>query len=138
MKKILLAGVLLLASCAGTTNIHGSLVKPADVDKLRIGVHDKQQVMRILGTPSTVSTLNGEKWYYITDITVTEPLQKPSLKERQIIGLVFTQDGILDRVFDKDETVAKNFSPESTTTQTQGEKLGVGEQIYLNLTSGLN
>jgi len=136
MKKTLLGLLLVLTACAGTTTIHGSLIKPADVDKLRIGVHNKQQVMRILGTPSTVSTLNQEKWYYITDIKVTEPLKKPYLKERQVIGLTFDENGVLDRVFEKDETVSKTFSPAEETTKTQGEKLGFFEQIFLNLTSG--
>ena len=137
MKNTLLGLLLVLTACAGTTTIHGSLIKPADVDKLRIGVHNKQQVMRILGTPSTTSTLNQEKWYYITDIKVTEPLKKPYLKERQVIGLTFDESGVLDKVFEKDESVSKQFSPEEQTTETQGEKLGFFEQIFLNLTSGI-
>lgn len=138
MQKILLGLLLTLTSCAGTSQIHGSLIKPADVDKLRIGVHSKQQVMRLLGSPSTVSTLNQEKWYYITDITVTEPLKKPYLKERQVFVVSFNEEGKLDKIYEKDETASKTFAPLDKTTVTQGQKLGVVEQIYQNLTSGWN
>lgn len=137
MKKICLGLSLLLTACAGTTEIHGSLVKPADIDRLRVGVDNKQQVMRLLGTPSTTSILDEEKWYYITDVKQRKPLEKPKLKERQVVGLVFNEDGILDRVFEKDELSSKQFSPANETTKTQGKKLGVTEQIYLNLTTGL-
>lgn len=137
MKKAFLGLTLLLTACAGTTEIHGSLVKPADVDRLRVGVDTQQRVMRLLGTPSTISTLNEEKWFYITDIKVTKPLTKPKLKERQIVGLVFNKNGILDRVFEKTEIESKQFTPEQETTATQGQKMGVTDQILLNLTSGL-
>lgn len=135
MKKVCLGLTLLLTACAGTTEIHGSLVKPADVDRLRVGVHNQQQVMRLLGTPSTISTLNEEKWYYITDTKIRKPLAKPELKERQVVGLVFTKDGILDKIFEKNEMESKKFEPAAKSTKTQGKKLGVTEQIYLNMTS---
>lgn len=137
MKRIVLGLALLLTACAGTTQIHGSLVKPADIDKLRIGVHNQQQVMRILGTPTTISTLNEEKWYYITDVKIKKPLAKPELKSRQVVGLVFNKEGILDRVFEKDELAAKEFEPAKDTTKSQGQDIGVVDQIYWNLTSGM-
>lgn len=139
MKKILISGLLLtLTACSSTTNIHGSLIKPADVDKLRVGVHTKQEVIRLLGTPSTVSTLNEEKWYYITDVTVTEPLKRPYLKERQVFGVSFNKENKLDKIFEKDESFSKEFKPSVKTTKTQGQKLGIMDQIYQNLTSGWN
>jgi outer membrane protein assembly factor BamE (lipoprotein component of BamABCDE complex) len=138
MKKLLLALSLTLTACAGTTQIHGSLIKPADVDKLRVGVHTKRDVVGLLGSPSTISTLNQEKWYYITDTKVTEPLKKPYLKERQVFAVSFSKDGKLDQIFEKDETYSKTFKPENETTQTQGQTFGIVDQLYYTLTSGFN
>tara|TARA_Y100001960_G_scaffold309024_1_gene366982 strand:+ start:2125 stop:2538 length:414 start_codon:yes stop_codon:yes gene_type:complete len=137
MKKIGLGLALLLTACAGTTEIHGSLVKPADVDRLRVGVHNQQQVMRILGTPTTTSTLNDETWYYITETKIRKPLAKPELKDRQVFVLVFNKDGLLDRIAEKDELSAKEFEPSKETTNSQGKDIGIVDQIYWNLTSGI-
>jgi|TARA_Y100001960_G_C14691729_1_gene836730 outer membrane protein assembly factor BamE (lipoprotein component of BamABCDE complex) len=138
MKKLLLALSLTLTACAGTTQIHGSLIKPADVDKLRIGIHTKNDVVGLLGSPTTISTLNQEKWYYITDTKVTEPLKKPYLKERQVFAVSFNKDGKLDKIFEKDESYSKTFKVEEETTKTQGQKFGIIDQIYYTLTSGFN
>lgn len=136
VNKFILVMFLLLSACASNTQIHGALVKPADVDRLRVGVNNKQQVLQILGTPSTTSTLNEEKWFYITDVKEKKVLAKPTLKERQIFGVVFNKDGILDRVFEKDEMSSKTFAPADVTTKTRGQKVGIIDQIYFNLTSG--
>lgn len=54
-----------LAACAYKVEIlQGSILKPADISQLKLGMN-KAQVEYILGTPSVINTLNQERWDYI-------------------------------------------------------------------------
>lgn len=137
-KKFSLICLILLTGCAtGTTAIRGSLIKDNEIAKLRTGIQTKQEVVQILGTPSSGSTLNNEKWYYITDHTLTKPLKKTQVIKRQVLTLTF-KDNILDSIEKTDESKARHFRPDDEKTKTRGKKLGIIEQVILNLTDGIS
>ncbi|MCP4355534.1 MAG: outer membrane protein assembly factor BamE [Proteobacteria bacterium] len=136
-KKISLFCLLFLAACStGTKSIKGSLIKDNEISQLRAGTHSKQQVIQILGTPSSKSTLNDDLWYYITDHTITKPLKRTKVSKRQVLILNF-KDNILDKVTNLDESSSKSFRPEEEKTESQGKKLTIFDQIIQNLTSGI-
>lgn len=138
IKKLSLICLIALMGCTtGTTAIRGSLVRDNEIAKLRTGVQTKQDVLQILGTPSSTATLDPNKWFYITDHTQTKPLKKTEVVKRQILTLSF-KDDILDSVKKVDETKSKHFRPNEEKTKTRGAKLGIIEQMLLNLTSGIS
>jgi len=136
-KQSLLLSLLFLTACAiNTKSIRGSLIKENEINQLRLGTHSKQQVIQLLGTPSSKSTLNNDQWYYITDHTITKPLKKTQIDKRQILILTF-KNNVLDKISKLDESKSKNFRPEEEKTKSQGTKLTIINQIIQNLTSGI-
>jgi len=65
-----LAGALLLAGCGGFSETfqRGYVVQEGALEQIPIGA-TQEQVLIVLGTPSTVATLNGDVFYYISQKT---------------------------------------------------------------------
>src|SRR5690242_15357715 len=61
----LVAMSLLLGGCFGETFQRGYIVPDGALEQIPIG-SSQEQVLVVLGTPSTVATVNGEAFYYIS------------------------------------------------------------------------
>src|SRR6516165_1372606 len=57
---------LLLGGCTGETFQKGYLVPEGALEQIPIGA-SQEQVLIVLGTPSTVATVSGEAFYYISE-----------------------------------------------------------------------
>src|SRR5215831_19783973 len=53
-----------LAACTGEQFQKGYILPPGALEQIPIGA-SQDQVLIVMGTPSTVATLNGEVFYYI-------------------------------------------------------------------------
>src|SRR3974390_1991077 len=62
-----LAAVLALAGCGrmGETLQRGYVIPEGALEQVPVGA-TQEQVLIVLGTPSTVATVNGEAFYYIS------------------------------------------------------------------------
>src|SRR6201986_2341412 len=54
-----------LAACTGEQFQKGYILPPGALEQIPIGA-SQDQVLIVMGTPSTVATLNGEVFYYIS------------------------------------------------------------------------
>ena len=54
-----------LAGCTGEQFQKGYILPPGALEQIPIGA-SQDQVLIVMGTPSTVATLNGEVFYYIS------------------------------------------------------------------------
>src|SRR3974390_383706 len=54
-----------LAGCFGETFQRGYVLPEGALEQIRIGA-SQEQVLIVLGTPSTVATVSGEAFYYIS------------------------------------------------------------------------
>ncbi|NIR45904.1 MAG: outer membrane protein assembly factor BamE, partial [Gemmatimonadetes bacterium] len=54
-----------LAACSPTRVTSGNLPDPDKVAQIEPGKQTRAQVAALLGTPSSVSTFDGQAWYYI-------------------------------------------------------------------------
>ena len=62
-----LAGALALAACGATTETlqRGYVLPEGALEQVPVGA-TQEQVLIVLGTPSTVATVNGDAFYYIS------------------------------------------------------------------------
>src|SRR5256885_886963 len=65
----LMAGLIALAglpACAPTVDKRGNLPEPDKLAEIRPGATTRDEVSKILGTPSSISVFNEKTWYYIS------------------------------------------------------------------------
>ena len=106
-------------------------------DRLLDQVHNgasAEQVLVILGTPSTTSTVGGSAWYYISDLhTQNLAFQKPTVANRRIFAVYFDAKKKVDRIANYGLEDGKVVDFNNRTTPTGG-----GDTTFLkNMLSGL-
>lgn len=139
MKKILLPIIAAVAitACADRVNVHGNVIKEDQIESLKIGIATKQDVLRTLGTPSTFATFNDNKWYYVNERVITKPLDRKELQSRTVVIFKFSENEKVSSIEFKSKNDGRYVEPSSRETKTQGEKLGIIDQMIGNLGKGL-
>ena len=92
---LLLVGALvpLLASCESIIDQRGFAPTPGSVEKLDVGSQSREDVVRLIGSPSTVGTFNPNVWYYISQKQETYAFFKPAMLEQNVMQLTFNDSG---------------------------------------------
>ena len=57
---------LLLPPATTSSDLRGFSPSPGAVDKLEVKTQSREDVQRLIGTPSSVATFNPNVWYYIS------------------------------------------------------------------------
>lgn len=112
---------IILVSCKlqEPLNNHGIIFLKNRSDKLVINKSNKNDVIKIIGTPHTISINNKNEWFYIERILTKGKiykLGKDVLKENNVLVLVFNKYGILESkiILDKSKKKQVNFSNNNT------------------------
>lgn len=127
------AAVVLLAGCAGEVNTHGDIIQDERLSRIVPHQHSQRDVLAILGSPSTLSVLDGEAWYYIGDRRESLAFFKPDLLERETVIVSFDEAGVVTSV--EKATVDEEHKIEvvERETPTHGSDLTMVEQFLGNI-----
>lgn len=129
---------LALASggCSKNVTTHGQVINPVMLNNLRVGLDDKTSVQNTLGSPSSIGTFADKRWYYVTEMTLGKTLNPNILQERDIIIIEFDDEEKVTAIRKLDETDGRQIDPSQRVTPTQGQSLGLLDQLLDNLGSG--
>jgi outer membrane protein assembly factor BamE (lipoprotein component of BamABCDE complex) len=89
----------------------------------------QEQVLLVLGTPSTVATVNGEVFYYISQTTKKVAFLKPEIVEQKVLAVYFDKNRRVTRIAQYGLKDGKVFDFVSQTTPTSGEELSLLRQL---------
>ena len=125
---------LLLAILSGCAVIdhHGHEIAPEQLNAIKVGRTTKEQVGKLLGTPSAVSTFNNATWFYMSKTTSTRAFFSPSVLQSSITRIEFDKKGVVQTLTSLTEADAKVISHVNRRTPTAGHEFGVVEQIFGN------
>jgi outer membrane protein assembly factor BamE (lipoprotein component of BamABCDE complex) len=94
------SALLTLAGCLGYDGElqHGYVLEDRQLDQVKPG-SSAEQVLVVMGTPSTTSTVGGSAWYYISQKT-SQPVafMQPKVVDRRIIAVYFDKNKRVERV----------------------------------------
>jgi outer membrane protein assembly factor BamE (lipoprotein component of BamABCDE complex) len=129
-----LACALALAGCGfGETLQHGYVMQEGALEKIPIGA-TQEQVLIVMGTPSTVATVNGEVFYYISQKTERSAAFMPhDVVDQRIVAVYFDKDRRVQRLANYGLKDGKVFDFVSQTTPTGGQELRYLGQVFKNL-----
>src|SRR5580698_9943042 len=94
----MLAGAL-AAGCSGITQTyhHGYMVPDGALEQIPLGA-SQEQVLIVLGTPSTVATISGEVFYYISQRTEQTSFLPQKETERRVVAVYFDPNRKVQRI----------------------------------------
>jgi outer membrane protein assembly factor BamE (lipoprotein component of BamABCDE complex) len=112
-----------LAACGGEQFQKGYILPPGALEQIPIGA-SQDQVLIVMGTPSTVATLDGEVFYYISQ-RADRPVafMNQRLTDQRVIAIYFDKNRRVRRLANYGMQDGKIFDFVSRTTPTSGQEL---------------
>lgn len=129
--KLLL--LLTLAACSPKEATHGYMPQGEIKERLTIGQTTKDEVLAVLGSPSSQSTFGENSWYYIWSRKETMAFFAPETVEQNVVRITFDEGGVVKKVEAFDKTNGKQIDIAKRITPTEGHSMGVMEQFLGNL-----
>src|SRR5262249_7314581 len=117
----------LMASVAGgCTQVyhHGYLMPEGALEQIPLGA-SQEQVLIVLGTPSTVATISGEVFYYISQRTEQTSFLPQKETDRRIIAVYFDKTRKVERLANYGIKDGRVFDYISRTTPSGGEQQSI-------------
>lgn len=124
---------LSLSACESRKNTRGNLLDPERVEDIRPGELNRDEVVEILGSPSSITPFGSDTWYYISQRTESYAFFAPKVLERQIVVVSFDKKGKVTKVDTVGLEQGREIIPVARKTPTHGNKLTVLEQLIGNL-----
>ena len=134
-----LAGVALvsltLGGCLGYDGevSRGYVADQHALDQVKPG-SSAEQVLVVLGTPSTTSTVGGSAWYYISQTVERRfAFSAQSISDQRVLAVYFTKDKKVERVANYGQQDGKIIDFVTRTTPTGGAEQGFLKNLFRSL-----
>ena len=112
-----------LGGCTGEQFQKGYIMPPGALEQIPIGA-SQDQVLIVMGTPSTVATLNGEVFYYISQRSERPVLfMNQRVVDQRVIAIYFDKNRQVQRLANYGLQDGKIFDFISRTTPTSGQEM---------------
>jgi outer membrane protein assembly factor BamE (lipoprotein component of BamABCDE complex) len=113
----------ILAACTGEQFQKGYILPPGALEQIPIGA-SQDQVLIVMGTPSTVATLSGEVFYYISQRSERKvAFMQQSVIDQRVIAIYFDKNRTVQRIANYGLQDGKIFDFISLTTPTSGQEM---------------
>lgn len=114
----------------------GYIVPEGALEQIPMGA-SQEQVLIVLGTPSTVATVSGEVFYYISQNAKRAAAFMPEkIVDQRVVAVYFDKDRRVQRVASYGIKDGKIFDFISRTTPTAGSDMNFLKQIFSTIENG--
>ncbi|NVK33044.1 MAG: outer membrane protein assembly factor BamE [Rhodobacteraceae bacterium] len=124
-----------LAGCFTQTYTHGHVISNEMLSQVQVG-SSKEQVELVLGSPSTTSSLNGESYYYISQVKQTTAFLAPDIVDQRVVAIYFDEDGYVRDMGNYGLEDGRVVDIMTRKTRTGGKDYGLLTQILKGATAG--
>src|SRR6478672_3155764 len=119
-----------LGGCAGEQFQKGYILPPGALEQIPIGA-SQDQVLIVMGTPSTVATLNGEVFYYISQRSERPvAFMNQRVVDQRVIAIYFDKNRQVMRLANYGMKDGHIFDYISRTTTTSGQELSYLQPLF--------
>ena len=143
MKYLYIFFFILIVNCSGNkvSNYHGSKLLDEKYNKIFINKTNKNDLILIIGPPSSISDFNNNKWYYFERLKSNQSLLKlgkQKIKKNNILVVELNEDGILidKKLFNLEDMNDLKYL--KTTTQKEFKKDGMMYNVFSSLREKIN
>jgi outer membrane protein assembly factor BamE (lipoprotein component of BamABCDE complex) len=131
---VLFSLALLPGGCFGETFQRGYVLPDGALEQIPLGA-SQEQVLIVLGTPSTVATVSGEAFYYISQRSERPVSFIPTkITDQRVIAVYFDKDRKVQRLAEYGMKDGKLFDFISRTTPTSGTENNFISYMFRTIT----
>lgn len=124
---------LFLSACTPIIHTQGLDPEVIKTDQIKIGIHTKDQIIELLGTPTSKSAFDENTWYYISKQKAQEAFFRPEIIQQKALVISFNNQGIVNAVDYHDTIPEKELIPSQNKTLTAGHETTLTREIFSNL-----
>jgi outer membrane protein assembly factor BamE (lipoprotein component of BamABCDE complex) len=129
---VVLLGLPLGGCIFGESFQKGYIVPEGALEQIPIGA-SQEQVLIVLGTPSTIATVAGEVFYYISQRAERPVAFMPQeVVDQRVIAVYFDKNRRVERLANYGSKDGKIFDYVSRTTPTSGRELNYLTTMFTN------
>ncbi len=119
-----------LGACTGEQFQKGYILPPGALEQIPIGA-SQDQVLIVMGTPSTVATLDGDVFYYISQRAERSvAFMNQKVTDQRVIAIYFDKNRQVRRLANYGLKDGKIFDFVSRTTETSGQELSYLQPLF--------
>jgi len=119
-----------LGACTGEQFQKGYILPPGALEQIPIGA-SQDQVLIVMGTPSTVATLSGEVFYYISQRSERKvAFMNQHVVDQRVIAIYFDKNRRVERIANYGLQDGKIFDYISRKTPTSGQELSYLTYVF--------
>lgn len=130
---LMIFAIFCLNSCLKRVEKRGFSFDLTDYEAIEEGVTGRDEVRRIMGSPSFVAGLDGEIWLYFAQDIEKFLFFKPKVVERRIFLLGFDDFGVVSRLENYDLDDEKKVKFARAKTEVKSTKQGFFKSIFSNV-----
>lgn len=130
---IAVGAMVTLGGCSPMRNSHGFIPDDEVVEKLIPGVHDRDSVTSLFGSPTSIADFNGETWLYVKRETEQIAFFAEKLLDQAVLAVRFDEKGIVTGIERFALADGKTVKTVERTTPTRGREFTVIEQLFGNI-----
>ncbi len=132
---VICALALSLGGCFGETFQRGYVLPDGALEQIRLGA-SQEQVLIVLGTPSTVATVSGEAFYYISQRAERSISFMPTkITDQRVVAVYFDKDRRVERVASYGIKDGRVFDFISRTTPTAGSDVNFVKAMFNSISN---
>ena len=143
MKKILILLCIFIINCSGNkvSNYHGAKKLELKFSKIELNKTNKNDIIKLLGPPSTISNFDKNKWFYIERLKSNQSLLKlgaQKIKKNNILLVEFNNNGLLKskKMFDLNNMNDVKYLKKTTEKDFQNDSIIYG--VFTSLREKIN
>jgi outer membrane protein assembly factor BamE (lipoprotein component of BamABCDE complex) len=133
MTTVIALGLLATTACTPIEQVRGYVPTAETINKLKTGIDNKRKVVRLVGSPTSVSTFESDTWYYVSRHTQQLAFFEEEVLDQKVVAIDFDKTGFVKEVRRYALDDAKNIIPVDHKTISRGRELGILEQLFGNL-----
>tara|TARA_B100001027_G_scaffold202143_1_gene162691 strand:- start:87 stop:542 length:456 start_codon:yes stop_codon:yes gene_type:complete len=143
MKYILIIIFIFITNCSGNkvTNYHGTKSLEKKFNKITVNKTNKNDLIKIIGQPSSISDFNKNKWFYFERFKTNQSLFKlgvQKIKKNNVLILELNNAGILKSKQIKDINDMNDLDFTKKTTNKDFNNTSVIYGVFSSLREKIN
>lgn len=130
---VAVAGMLAVSACSANIDQRGHIFDDEKVASIQVGEVLRQDVVRVMGSPTILPVSGGDVWYYVGGEVERFAFFEPTILDRKIVAFRFGEDGFVESVetYGLEDGVEVSFVED--VTPSRGRDLSIFEEIFGNI-----
>ena len=122
-----------LQGCESQVTSHGNLIEASQLNKLKIGTTQREDVLILFGPASFEGAFNNNRLYYNNQKMEAPIAGRTQTIERELVVLSFDVNNILEYIEIRNKSTDQEIVKLDAKTPTPGDTLTIVDQLFTNL-----